>query len=375
MKKILLIACTLLAALLIYSGDIYARGGGGGHGGGRGGMPRGGEFGGSSALRSRQPSGERPADINRSGLGPSSAGRQINGIFETRSVDRPGSYVYRPGNRDVRSFLNMPAGGGYPITGGRVEPGRVDRAYVNRQFANRYADFHHRPFGPGWYGPHVPPRWNYWHYDRYRPGYWWGWATAGMISGWIAYDWAAPVYYVYGPGGNVYYEGSEVYVNGEPAYSSTEYYNQAAAIAESAPSLDEEKAKTIEWMPLGVFSVVQDAAKEGNLALQLAVSKEGIISGTVFNETNKSTHALEGSVDKKTQRAAWSFIEGEGPKVIMETGIFNLSKDETNVLVHLGPKDTKIWTLVRLDKPAQNTSTEAASGPDNSTGVEIVDPN
>ncbi len=363
MKKIIFVFCAVLCASLISAAELYARGGGGGGGGGRGGsrggMQRGGEFGGGSAVRSRQLEEGRSSQAVRSG-----SDRQI------RSGGGPAGAAYRAGSQNVHSFLNMPAGGGPPIAGRPGGPGHIDRGYVNRQFAHRYPDFHHHPFGPGWYGPHVPPRWHYWHYDRYRPGYWWGWATTGMITGWIVYDWPAPVYYVYGPGGNVYYEGASVYVNGQPTYSSEEYYNQASKIA-AAPPLDEEKAKQIEWMPLGVFAVVQDAAKESNLALQLAVSKDGIISGTIFNETTKLTHTVEGAVDKKTQRAAWSFIEGENPKVIMETGIFNLSKDETNVLVHLTPTDTKIWTLIRLDKPAETASPAAET----SSNVEIVDPN
>ena len=210
----------------------------------------------------------------------------------------------------------------------------------------------------------MPAYWHHRHNGHYRPGYWWRWATVGAVSAWIIYDWANPAYYAYGPGGNVYYEGDTVYVNGQPAYSGEEYYQQAADIADNVPKLAEEKAKQIEWMPLGVFAVVQDKAKESGLMLQLAVSKEGIISGTMFNEPAKSVRAVEGMVDKKTQRAVWSFVDDKKTEVFMETGVFNLTKEETTALVHIGPKDTQVWTLVRLDEPAGNAALEKSGTPE-----------
>jgi hypothetical protein len=210
----------------------------------------------------------------------------------------------------------------------------------------------------------MPARWRHWHHGHYRPGHWWRWATAGAVTGWVVHGWTTPVYYSYGPGGNVYYEDDTVYVDGRPAYSDEEYYQQAADIVGSVPTVDEEKTNDIEWMPLGVFAVVQDGDKESNLVLQLAVSKEGIISGTLFNELKKSARAVEGMVDKETQRAAWSLVEGKNSNMIMETGIYNLTKDETTVLVHLGPNNTLTWTLVRLDEPADDAASgEAAAAP------------
>jgi hypothetical protein len=37
----------------------------------------------------------------------------------------------------------------------------------------------------------------------------------------------------------------------------------------------------------------------------LAVSKEGIIAGTFYNESTGTTHPVEGMVDEETQRAIW----------------------------------------------------------------------
>ena len=58
-----------------------------------------------------------------------------------------------------------------------------------------------------------------------------------------------------------------------------------------------------EWMPLGVFAITEDRAVTGDtptLYMQLAVSKDGIISGTFKNMTSGEVKTLEGMVDKKT---------------------------------------------------------------------------
>lgn len=51
-------------------------------------------------------------------------------------------------------------------------------------------------------------------------------------------------------------------------------------------------------------------------------------------EQEDQTEPITGSVDPKTQRAAW-FI-GEDQQEITETAIANLTKDDTSVLIHSG---------------------------------------
>ena len=51
--------------------------------------------------------------------------------------------------------------------------------------------------------------------------------------------------------------------------------------------------------------------------LQLAVSKQGIITGTLQNTVSGVVKTIEGMVDKETQRAAWT-AEGE-TRPLMET--------------------------------------------------------
>ena len=58
-----------------------------------------------------------------------------------------------------------------------------------------------------------------------------------------------------------------------------------------------------------------------------------------------------GSVDPKTQRAAW--IVGDRKDTVYETGLGNLSKPETALLVHFGKDRTQQWTLIRMDPPPE----------------------
>ena len=88
-------------------------------------------------------------------------------------------------------------------------------------------------------------------------------------------------------------------------------------------------------MSLGVFALTPDGQASGpdpSLFLQLAVSKEGIISGTLHNSATDSTQDIEGMADKKTQRCAWT-VKGK-TRPIMETGITNLTADSGPALVH-----------------------------------------
>jgi hypothetical protein len=161
------------------------------------------------------------------------------------------------------------------------------------------------------------------------------------VSGWVAGSWAEPVYYDYG--NTIYYQGGNVYQDGEQVGTAEQYAQQAQQIA-LAPV--EETPETAEWMPLGVFAMVREKDSKATMFLELAVSKEGTIAGTYSNTSSDSAQPVEGRVDKETQRAAWWI--GSNQNIILETGIYNLTKDETPVLVHFGSERTQTWLLVRL---------------------------
>src|SRR4029079_7454372 len=132
------------------------------------------------------------------------------------------------------------------------------------------------------------------------------------VGSWCGYG--EPTSYSYGE--SVYYADDQVYSGDQPVATADEYADQAAAIAASAPSQVPEKS---DWLPLGVFAVTQDGQASGtepSLFMQLAISKQGVISGTLKNTLTDKVQPLEGMADKKSQRAAWSVVDQQRP--IME---------------------------------------------------------
>jgi hypothetical protein len=162
--------------------------------------------------------------------------------------------------------------------------------------------------------------------------------------------WANPIYYRYGSGGTVYYENNVVYVNGEKYGSAEEYYNEASELAAAVPQMTNEQAEQLEWLPLGVFALTKEGINASSMYLQLAISKNGMIAGTFYNESTGATHPVEGMVDEKTQRAVWKAADGTNANLVMETGVYNLTKDQAPVLVHFGPEQTQTALLIRLDE-------------------------
>ncbi len=169
------------------------------------------------------------------------------------------------------------------------------------------------------------------------------------MGAWLIGYATSPVYYVYGSDGNVDYRDDGVYVDGKLYASDEEYYEQAEDLATDVVDVDED----VKWLPLGVFACLQKGASETHIYMQLAVTEEGVIGGTYFNETTNTSRPLQGTVDKKTQRAAWTFADGKNTDTVAETSIYNLTKDTTPVLVHFGPDKTEQIELMRVETPKE----------------------
>ena len=58
---------------------------------------------------------------------------------------------------------------------------------------------------------------------------------------------------------------------------------------------------------------------------------------------------MTGKVGRKSQRAVWTI--GKRKDTVYETGIANLSGQQTTLLVHFGKKRTQQWALVRIEEP------------------------
>ncbi|MCG6156379.1 proline-rich domain-containing protein [Rubinisphaera margarita] len=220
---------------------------------------------------------------------------------------------------------------------------------------------YHNCFNDRWWSNHYHgvAGWHYCsHYNRYHWSYWWRRPAWGSFGTWFVWwnanssSWQQPVYYDYGSGGNVYYEGDTVYLAGEPISSADDFAMSAGELATVAPPASEQEADSAEWMPLGTFALsTGENDIDPSRVVQLAVDRQGIISGTLYNTQSDQTQTIQGQVDKQTQRVA--FRMGDSDTLVAETGLYNLTQDEVPLLVHFGTEQTQTYLLVRLDEPAE----------------------
>jgi hypothetical protein len=221
--------------------------------------------------------------------------------------------------------------GTYYVSGGAL---RTQGAYVRTGF--RY----YNAFTPAWYGRYTGA----WRAARWATAAAWATATWAVVSSYCSYP-ATPVYYDYGT--TVVYQENAVYINGEQAATAEQYAQQATELSNAGRAV--KPAEDEEWQPLGVFALVRGEEQTSDKIFQLAINKNGVIRGNYYDAIADNTLPVYGSVDKKTQRAAWSL--GEKQDVVFEAGIANLTRDETPILVHYGKDNTQQFTLVRIEKP------------------------
>ncbi len=196
-------------------------------------------------------------------------------------------------------------------------------------------------FSPTWYRTHAVA----WVAPRYVVGAaLWAPPVWNTVSTFVGVS-APPVEYDYGS--TVVIQNDNVYVNGESAGTATEYATQATSIADAGRAV--KPAENDEWQPLGVFGLIQSDEKVAQRIVQIAVNKDGVLRGNYYDAVADNTLQVYGSVDKKTQRVAWSI--GEKKDIVFETGLNNLTKDESTILVHYGKESTQQMILVRLPEP------------------------
>ncbi|MBI5248773.1 MAG: hypothetical protein HY912_04700 [Desulfomonile tiedjei] len=384
----LLFAAILLAALPLEDAVGRGFGGfrGGGFGGGGFGGSRGGDFGGGG-FRDRDlggggwagargdSGGFRGEDFRRNFAGDTGGFRSERmDAFrggEGRRLDEGGDRLRTLPDRDfsgvsrtrLDSFLGLPTDAGVShvagfsgarVTAGRVEGPRGGSAgfvsgthihYVPPEMRSAQAwnvrhNFNrHHIFNPDWW--------------RHHPG---AWVAAGVAaSAWAAASWSGVADWVgcdatpedYDYGSTVLYQGDNVYMEGQPEGSATEYYDQASSLANSGAASQDDQS---QWMPLGVFGMVQGDQTDPTMIFQLAVNKQGIIRGNFFSTVTQTTLPVKGAVNKKTQRAAWTI--GDNKDTVFDTGLYNLTKDEAPALVHFGKDSTQQWLMVRLKSKA-----------------------
>src|SRR5271157_3969289 len=270
-------------------------------------------------------------------------------------------------NQNVASSFNRPEWNDYK---NNVQNYRDNRAIeVTNNIQNSFDNY----FSSNWwkdYGGYSGRDYgNYWSYaDKYwsyaEKYWWWGAATDATAATWLALDKGSDSSGSYDYGVNVVYEGDDVYVDGKREASAKEYSQQAITLAntseEQPPApMPPEDGKQAEYLPLGVWAMVQEEKGDAYMFFQISIDKDGVVTGAFKNLLSGEVSPISGQVDKKTQRVAWKI--GSNSSTVIETGLQNLTQDVASCLVHFGTDTTQTWLLVRLKNP--DTSKTPASGP------------
>jgi hypothetical protein len=193
-----------------------------------------------------------------------------------------------------------------------------------------------------------------WHPATWAAADWaaaaWNTATWADAAAWIG---CAPQYYGYNYGDDIVYTDGDVYYGGQNAGTSQQYYQEAADLAGGGAA---NPPDTSQWLPLGVFGLMPEGSKTPDMVFQLSVDKQGVIRGNYYDQVTQTNLPVTGQVDKKNQRVAWSVNSvkaGSGKGIVVETGLYNLTQNDSTALVHYGPDKTQQDVLVRMQQPGQ----------------------
>ncbi len=364
---------TLVAALAIVltAGGAWARPGGGRSGGGRsasgrsaggrsaggrsvGGRSAGGRSGAATRSRpSSSPRGSRPSAKSR----PKSGGKNLGGNDRGRKNlgGRPNQF---PSSRPTAAGLNGFLGtGSFPraangrpgsqlqasqLSGSRLAGSQFSAAQIQGQAQQITANLQGQAsavFTPQWYAAH-PNAWQATHPNANV----WAAATFGAVATWAGLA-AQPT----GSSEVVYVEQSgEQYAEDQPA---DEPDGEEAALLAAA---DVPPAKSDDWMPLGVFAISPAGQPNTHTFVQLAVSRQGAIEGSYFDQLSGSAQPVQGSLDKQTQKVGWKVGSG----AVFETSVETLTSDQGPVAVYFDGGGRQTWALVRVDENTEGATDE-----------------
>ena len=375
--------CVLLALMLTLpvtlAPDAFARGGGGGggRGGGGGGFGGGRDFGGvrggyGDGYGGRDYGGVRGGfgdGFGDRGFGGGYGGGYGDGDRGDSVLDHTSESALRSGadqvwNSGAQRGLATDGGFGRALDTSAVARGVSASAMTDRGVGVRNAFRDDGLFRGDWWG-RYPYAWgggwgDDWAYDY---GDW-----NDLASFWDYPANNAPVEYDYGD--NITYQGDTVYYGTQPSDTAANYYTQAQTIAQSmpvpaAPAAVANKTATPavlaaaeskdskDWKSLGVFSLTQGDQTNSTMLFQLAVNKKGAVRGNYYNALTKECKTISGAVDKKNMRLAF---EVDGNKtVVYDTGLANLMRPQSPILVHFSKTNTEQWNMVRLNAPKKSS--------------------
>ena len=263
--------------------------------------------------------------------------------------DRPGIGGDRPVIAD-RPILELPI---MPNLGEQILREDIRNEIVARrveraaQVRDRIRELYYRENHPFVYWWHYMwtnhPVWSWWRVTApYR------WADWSSVSSWCGYSgsYAQPVTYEYTDDGT--------YANGQEVTVDDEYSKQARELAAAGAQLlqqkiDAQEADKLEWLPLGVFALCKSEDGDPTMFLQLAISREGIVAGSFANTTNNENLSVQGGADRESTRLAVTI--GDQDDVVVETGLYNVTEQQSSALVHYQDGTRENWLLVKMPDP------------------------
>ena len=272
-----------------------------------------------------------------------------NAARDQGRADARGAALTHGAGSDIHTLQNADAA--HPLANQRVAANAAARADASTRRLSP-ADLHilGNKIRTDWVSPSDSQFYNAWggvwlaaQMGAYDP---WNLATWSNVNTWYGTQ-SPPVNYEYG--NDLTYENNNVLLYGKPIATTQQYWQSASDLVTQGEAAPPKDAK---WLSLGVFEAVQSDNSKSNMLFQLAIDKQATVRGDYYNTSDKNKQPVEGAVDKTTQRICW--VVADRKNIVFDTGLYNLTQDETTLLVHFGQDKTEQWTLVRLKKPTKD---------------------
>lgn len=371
--KLIKVCLFIFAALSLVIMQVEAaRGGGGhvGHGGGGGHVGQGGgvsaHIGAGRSARpniAKSPSMSRvvPRTPQRTAMTPGQnrmASRNQVQQFLTHSPHQQSVQQLRTQAQNRQLSTARPNAGQRPqLKGAQLQAAQTNiaqRQHQGKLTSGKVADQirHNRTDYGSWFNNDFFARHNYNH--GFGQGNLWRAARWGDVNSWLGWGNAYPIYY-----------DSEDYGYGDYPYTDTGYADAGSYTAQFGPQVVTPSQQDLQpvyntyggaqpqgdWLPLGVFAVgnTPEQAAISNMIIQLAVNKQGEISGTYYNSATDQVRALDGMVVAQTQQAAWKLAEKSNSPLVT-TGMYDLTQDVVPIQVHNTDNSIQNKILVRLNQ-------------------------
>jgi hypothetical protein len=133
---------------------------------------------------------------------------------------------------------------------------------------------------------------------------------------------------------------------------------EARQAAELAATGTGEPGAQAKFLPLGVYTIAPEGNNEASAIVHLAVSQQGVLRGTYFDIKADKDENIQGAVDKKTGRVAWTV--GPQGKVVFYTFVKDLTEPSGPVSVRAENGQTNEWTIARY---SEEEAKKTAAGP------------